>query len=83
LNNEPVPVMNAQLLSQARQLSIQDQLELVEALWEGLAKRNAVPPPTDAQKTELDKRLAEHEADPDDVISWSEVKVSALAHIGQ
>lgn len=75
--------MNAQLLSQVRQLSVQDQLELVEALWESIAKRNAVPGPTDAQKTELDRRLAEHEASPDDVVSWSEVKASALAHIGQ
>ena len=75
--------MNAQLLSQARQMNVQDQLELVEALWEGIAKRNAVPAPTDAQKVELDRRLAEHEANPDDVVSWSDVKASALAHIGQ
>jgi putative addiction module component (TIGR02574 family) len=75
--------MNAQLLSQARQMSVQDQLELVEALWEGIAKRNAVPAPTDAQKMELDRRIADHEANPDDVISWSDVKAAALAHIGQ
>jgi len=75
--------VHAQILSQARQLSVQDQLELVEALWDGIAKRNAVPGPTDAQKTELDRRLADHEANPDDVVSWSEVKASAIAHIGQ
>lgn len=75
--------MNTKLLSQARQLSIQDQLELVEALWDGIAKRNAAPGPTDPQKAELDKRLADHEANPDDVVSWGEVKASALTHIGQ
>lgn len=75
--------MNAQLLSQARQLSIQDQLELAEALWDGIAERNEVPAPTDAQKAELDRRLADHEANPDDVVPWSEVKTSALAHIGR
>jgi putative addiction module component (TIGR02574 family) len=76
-------MMNAQLLSQARQLSVQGQLELVEALWDGIAKRNAVPAPTDAQKAELNRRLADHEANPDDVVSWSEVKAAALAHIRQ
>ena len=75
--------MNAQLLSQARQLSIQDQLELAEALWDGIAERNAVPGPTDAQKAELDRRFNEHEANPDDVVPWSEVKTAALAHIGR
>lgn len=75
--------MNAKLLSQALQLSIQDQLELVEALWDGIAKRNAAPSPTDAQKTELDRRLADHETNPNDVVSWDEVKASAVAHIGQ
>lgn len=75
--------MNTQLLSQARQLSIQDQLELVEALWDGIAKHNAAPGPTDTQKAELDRRLADHEASPDDVVPWSEVKASALAQIGQ
>ncbi|MDO9452839.1 MAG: addiction module protein [Stagnimonas sp.] len=73
--------MNTQLLSQARQLSVEDQLELVEALWDGIAKRNAVPGPTDVQKAELDRRLADHEANPDDVVSWNEVKASALAQL--
>ncbi len=75
--------MNMHLLNQARQLSVEDQLQLVEALWDNIVKRDAVPAPTDAQKAELDCRLAEHEANPDDVIPWSEVKASALARIGR
>jgi putative addiction module component (TIGR02574 family) len=75
--------MNTHLLEQATQLSVQDQIELVEALWDDIAKRNAVPPPSDAQNAELDRRLADLEANPDDVISWSEVKASALARIGR
>lgn len=38
---------------------------------------------TDAQKAELDRRLADHEANPDDVVPWSEVKAYALARIGR
>lgn len=75
--------MNTQLLSQARQLSIAEQLELVEALWDGIAMHNAVPGPTAAQRAELDRRFADHEANPDDVIAWSEIKAAALAHIRQ
>ena len=73
--------MNTHLLEQARQLSADEQLELVEALWDDLAERNAVPLPTAAQKLELERRLVEHEANPDDSVSWDEVKVSAFARI--
>jgi putative addiction module component (TIGR02574 family) len=75
--------MNTHLLDQARQLSLEEQLQLVEALWDSIAERNAVPPPTDAQRAELDRRLADDEANPDDVVSWSDVKASALARIGR
>lgn len=75
--------MNTQLLDQARQLSVEEQLELIEALWDNITKHNAAPPPSDAQKAELDRRLADHEKNPDDVVPWSEVKESALARIGQ
>ena len=75
--------MNTQLLSQARQLSVQDQLELVEALWEGIAGQGDVPSPNEAQKAELDRRVSELNSNPNDVIAWSDVKLAALAHIGQ
>ena len=52
--------MDTDLLDQARQLSLHDQLELVEALWDTIAKRKAASPPTDAQKAELDRPLADH-----------------------
>lgn len=75
--------MNTHLLDQARQLSVEEQLELVEALWDDIAKRHAVPPPTGAQMAELDRRLVDHEANPGDVVPWSEVKAAALANIGR
>lgn len=74
--------MNTQLLQQASALDIDEQIELVEA-WDGIVSRGAAPSLTDAQKTELDRRLADHLANPDDVIPWSEVKAAALAKIRQ
>ena len=73
--------MNASLFDQVRQLSVEEQIELVEALWDSIVERNAVPGPTEAQKAELDRRLSEHAANPDDVVPWSEVKDSALTRI--
>jgi putative addiction module component (TIGR02574 family) len=75
--------MNTQLLEQARKLDINEQIDLVEAIWDGIASRGETPPLTDAQKTELDRRLANHLANPDDVIPWNEVKTAVLAKIRQ
>jgi putative addiction module component (TIGR02574 family) len=73
--------MNTSLFDQVRQLSVEEQIELVEALWDNIVERNAVPGPTEAQKAELDRRLSEHATRPDDVVPWSEVKDSALTRI--
>jgi putative addiction module component (TIGR02574 family) len=76
-------IMNTQLLQQARVLAVDEQIELVEAIWDGIVSRGAAPPLTEAQKTELDRRLADHLDNPNDVVPWSEVKAAALAKIRQ
>ena len=75
--------MNTDLLEQARSLGVQEQIELVDAIWSGIVDRGAVPPPTNAQINELDDRLADHLANPDDVVPWNEVKASASARTRQ
>jgi putative addiction module component (TIGR02574 family) len=75
--------MNTQLLDQARKLSLDEQIELVEALWDNIVERSVVPPLTATQKAELDRRIADHEANPDDVVSWEEVRAEALRRIGK
>jgi putative addiction module component (TIGR02574 family) len=62
-------------------LDIDEQIELVEAIWDGIVSRGAVPPLTESHKRELDRRLADHLANPNDVIPWNEVKAAALAKI--
>ena len=73
--------MNTQLLQQASVLDIEEQIELVEAIWDGTVSRGAAPALTEAQNAELDRRLADHLANPNDVLPWSEVKAAALAKI--
>jgi putative addiction module component (TIGR02574 family) len=62
-------------------LSVEDRLALVEELWDSIAKSNGDLPVTDAQRAELDRRLAEHEANPDDVVSWEHIKASISARL--
>jgi len=55
-------------------LGVDERLALIEELWESIATTPV--PLTDAQRAELDRRLADHEANPDDVVSWEDVKSS-------
>lgn len=75
--------MKNHLLQQVAELTVEDQLDLVEAIWDGIVHSDAAPAPTAEQKTELDKLLAEHEATPDDVRSWEEVEAAAIARMRQ
>lgn len=59
-------------------LSVEERLALVEELWDSIA---AATPLTDAQRAELDRRIADHEAHPDDVVSWEDVKSSIAARL--
>ena len=61
-------------------LSVEERLALVEELWDSIA---AVTPLTDTQRAELDRRLADHEANPDDVVSWEEVQSSIAARLNR
>jgi putative addiction module component (TIGR02574 family) len=66
-------------LSVINSLSVDERIRLVEAVWDGIAAEQPVPQLTDAKKNELDRRLADHRAAPDDVIPWETVKQSAVA----
>jgi len=57
-------------------LGVEDRLSLVEQIWDSIAADSAAVPLTDAQRAELDRRIADHEANPDDIVSWEEAKAS-------
>ena len=59
-------------------LGIEDRLALVEEIWDSIAVDSAAVPLTEAQRAELDRRIADHEAAPNDVVSWEEVKTSTI-----
>jgi putative addiction module component (TIGR02574 family) len=61
-------------------MSIEDRIALVAAIWDGIAAEPHEPSLTEAQRQELERRLADDEANPDDVVPWEQVK--ALGVLG-
>lgn len=59
-----------------RSLSVAERLQLVGDIWDSIAEEaNAAPellPLTEAEKVELDRRLAEYESDPSTAIPLDE-----------
>jgi putative addiction module component (TIGR02574 family) len=70
-------------LAEIASLSVNERLCLVEAIWETIVAEPGQPELTDAQKRELERRLAAHAASPQDVVSWEQAKASALTRIGR
>ncbi len=62
-------------------LSVEERLTLVEDLWDSIAEESAAASLTDAQRAELDRRLADHKSNPNDVVSWEDVKTSITARL--
>lgn len=67
-------------LAALRQLSVAERLQLVEDLWDGIAADapDEAFPITPELAAELDRRLAEHEADPGSALPWAEVRARLL-----
>ncbi len=57
--------MKQELVAEILALPVEERVRLVEAIWDSIAAVPEALPLTDWQKKELDRRLAELEADPD------------------
>ena len=55
-------------------LSPEERIKLAEDLWDSVAADPDALPLTDAQKREVERRLAEHLQDPSSAIPWEEVR---------
>jgi len=70
------PTTMNNLRDQIGSLSVGEKIELLDLLWESLEAE--IPPLTQAQREELDYRIARHEQNPTDVIPWERVKAGLL-----
>ncbi len=57
-------------------LSIEERINLVQDIWDSIAADKACVDLTDVQKQELERRTADYEANPENVMTWKEVKDS-------
>ena len=56
------------------QLSVAERVQLAEEIWDSIAATPEQLPLTEAQRQELDRRLALHEQEPARVTPWEEVR---------
>ena len=63
-----------------RRLSVSERLQLVEDLWDTIAQDapDEALPLTPELAAELDRRLADHEANPHAAIPWETVRAELL-----
>ena len=69
------------VLTEVDSWSVGDRIRLLNELWDRLDEPGQDPALSDEQKAELDRRIAEDDAAPDDVVSWDVAKAQAFARI--
>ena len=69
-----------------RDLPIDERLQLVEDIWDSIAEEaNARPqslPLTEAHRAELERRLADADAHPEDSVPWETVRAQLFKRGG-
>lgn len=63
-------------LNEIATLSVEDRIRIVQAIWDTIAVEQVYPDLTDAQKQELDRRTSDYNSNPDNVLTWEEIKAS-------
>ncbi|MGD1699351.1 addiction module protein [Dapis sp. BLCC M229] len=69
-------------LQQAKALSIDDRIWLVQALWDTISAESEHQKLTEAQQQELSRRLTDRKINPQSVVSWEDIKAQALSRAG-
>jgi len=59
----------------------EDRLALVQEIWDTIATEQPTPLLSETQRQELRRRIAEDDANPEDVIPWEEVKARTVARL--
>lgn len=57
------------------------RIALVLELWDSIVAEGNLPELTEAQASELQRRVAEDDATPEDVVPWEQVKARAQARL--
>ncbi|MGC1274017.1 MAG: addiction module protein [Planctomycetaceae bacterium] len=60
------------------QLPVEQRIALARELWESIDDEPHPPLLTTPQRRELERRLSDHHAHPEDFVPWDEIKSDAL-----
>lgn len=71
IGGDPSPVVNGIDVSG---MSKAERIELAQTVWDSVVDEGFIPELTTEQKAEIDRRIRDHEANPDDVVSWDDVR---------
>lgn len=64
-------------------LSTDERIALAQEILDSVVAERQAPPLSEAKRQELQRRLDEHAAHPDDVVPWEQVEADALARFRQ
>ncbi|HEX2568091.1 MAG TPA: addiction module protein [Polyangia bacterium] len=57
-------------------LPVEEQIDYVQSLWDRIAAKPEKVPVPEWHRSIIRERLAAHQASPDEVLSWEEVRAS-------
>ena len=63
-------------LNEITSLSVEERIRIVQVIWDSIATEQVYPDLTEAQQQELDRRIADYEVNPNNVLTWEEIKTS-------
>ncbi len=68
-------------IDQLRRLPVEKRLRLIDELWESVENETGLPATSEAIADELDRRHAEHVANPSTSLSWEVVRAEMRRHL--
>jgi len=75
--------MKEPLVAELLKLSPAERIQLAEDLWDSVASQpELLPPLSDDQRKEIERRLAEHARDPSAAFTWEEVRARLWSRLG-
>lgn len=78
-----VTIMKEPLAAEILKLSPAERIQLAEDLWDSVAAQpELLPPLSDDQRKEIERRLAEHARDPSTAFTWEEVRARLWSRLG-
>lgn len=71
------------VFSEVNSWPVEDRLQLIGSIWDGIIEEGHKPLIDDDLKTELDRRCDKLDRNPHDVVTWEAVRAGAIERLGK